>query len=149
MKITKGQLRQIIKEELQTELFGFGGKKGIPYRGQNAKAIIQALMKYDNWHHANQPGLGEFLGDLLPVVIDGLQQGVVKGLPSGSEIDDKFRDYYGQVQAKDPAAAKVVDAIGVLMGNIADADQITDNDFGFIVKNANSLGNNSAKVKNR
>tara|TARA_R110000823_G_scaffold312111_1_gene438578 strand:- start:369 stop:938 length:570 start_codon:yes stop_codon:yes gene_type:complete len=27
MKITKTQLRQIIKEELQTELFGFGGKK--------------------------------------------------------------------------------------------------------------------------
>lgn len=27
MKITKSQLRQIIKEELQTELFGFGKKK--------------------------------------------------------------------------------------------------------------------------
>ena len=30
MKITKSQLRQIIKEELQTELFGFGKKKSQP-----------------------------------------------------------------------------------------------------------------------
>ena len=31
MKITKTKLRQIIKEELQTELFGFGKKKEKAY----------------------------------------------------------------------------------------------------------------------
>ena len=93
MKITKSQLRQIIREELQTELFGLGKKKEkgaapAPSKGndQQLTDILLRLTKMrDNKEFAalynENPGLftsAVFLG--------------VEGLPK----DNRFRNQIGR-----------------------------------------------------
>lgn len=140
MKITKSQLRQIIKEELQTELFGFGKKKGPTYKGNNAKALIQALIKIDRYYHKNPESLGPLFGEeLIPAMIAGLEDSSPIRLPSKNKLDDQFRDYYGKVAEADPAGAKVLDAFGGALVNIADEAEFGDEAMAGVAKIASQL----------
>ncbi len=140
MKITKTQLRQIIKEELQTELFGFGKKKGLTYKGNNAKALIQALTKIDRYYHKNPQSLGPLFGEkLIPAVINGLQTGEPIQLPSQGKLESQFRDYYGKVAKQDPQGAKVLNAFGAALVNIADEAEFGDEAMAGVAKIASQL----------
>jgi hypothetical protein len=140
MKITKTQLRQIIKEELQTELFGLGKKKGPTYKGNNAKALVQALIKIDRYYHKNPKSLGDYFGEeLIPALIGALEEGTPIKLPSKSKLDNLFRDYYGKVAEADPEGAKVLDAFGGALLNIADKAEFGDEDMKYLAKIASQL----------
>ena len=142
MKITKSQLRQIIKEEIQTEIFGFGKKKnkGVTYKGNNAKALIQALIKIDQYYHKNPKSLGPLFGEkLIPAVINGLQTGEPIPLPPQGKLDDQFTNYYAKIQDSDPEGAKVLNALGSALVNIADEAQFGDEAMRGVAKIASQL----------
>ncbi len=87
MKITKSQLQQIIKEELQTELFGFGKKKEEPKAAESSGApdLTKLLVNLSKMKGANQ--LVAVYNKNPGLFVSAVRLGV-EGLPG----DNRFRN---------------------------------------------------------